>query len=297
VGPPAKAASRQPDETSAVTLNSPSLTVRGAAIRRHAACLDQKPRAEARPCGTGDFQDETPKGCIQLEVMMSALSFSSRDANSPLFRSAVLTLSALFALSWGSAAFCGEIHDAARNGDVAKVQALLKDHPDWVFSKDSAGETPLHLAAAKGFEDVARLLLVHKAKVNAQDSDGRTPLHLAAQGGHKGVLELLLASNAEVNAKDNKGWTPLHFAASLGRKDVAEMLLADRAEVNAADASGDTPLHLAAFEGHADVAEVLLTERAEVNAQDNEGWTPLCGAAQRGGAATKTDDAPWRLPS
>ena len=180
--------------------------------------------------------------------------FFSRDRNSPILRSAAAMLAALLALSWGSPAFCGEIHDAARDGDLAKVRALLKDHPDLVSSKGGNGETPLHVAAAKGFDDVAQLLLAQKANVNAQDNEGRTPLHLAAQGGHKDVLELLLASKAEVNAKDNKGWTPLHFAASRGHKEVAEMLLADGAEVNAADASGDTPLHFAAFEGHEDVA-------------------------------------------
>ncbi len=160
---------------------------------------------------------------------MNTRSFVSRNRNSSLLRSAPVMLAWLLALPWGSPAFCGEIHDAARNGDVAKVRALLKDHPDLVSSKGSTGETPLHVAAAKGFDDVAQLLLAQKANVNAQDDNGRTPLHLAAQGGHKDVLELLLASKAEVNAKDNKGWTPLHLAASRGHKEVAELLLADGA--------------------------------------------------------------------
>ena len=222
------------------------------------------------------------RGCMELGETRNTRCFFSRDRNSSLVRFAAVTLAVLFALPWGTAAFCGEIHDAALNGDLAKIRALLKDHPDLVFSKGGNGETPLHVAAANGFVDVAQLLLAQRADVNAQDDDGRTPLHLAAQGGHKEVLELLLASKAEVIAEDNKGWTPLHFAASRGHKEVAEMLLADGAEVKAADASGDTPLHFAAFEGHADVAEMLLAHRAEVNAKDNEGWTPLHGAAQRG---------------
>lgn len=40
-----------------------------------------------------------------------------------------------------------EIHDAARDGDVGKVRALLKETPDLVFSKDNIGRTPLHVAA------------------------------------------------------------------------------------------------------------------------------------------------------
>ena len=83
----------------------------------------------------------------------------------------------LVALAWSSLAFCGEIHDAAKRGDLAKVKALLKDNPDLVFSKDNDGKTPLHLAAVYGHKDVAELLLANKAEVNAKDNDGDTPLH------------------------------------------------------------------------------------------------------------------------
>src|SRR5205807_5192414 len=42
-----------------------------------------------------------------------------------------------------------EIRDAAQKGDLAKVQTLLRSHPDLVFSKDNKGDTPLHWAAAR----------------------------------------------------------------------------------------------------------------------------------------------------
>jgi len=32
----------------------------------------------------------------------------------------------------------------AKSGDLAKVQALLKENPDLVFSRDEIGRTPLH---------------------------------------------------------------------------------------------------------------------------------------------------------
>jgi ankyrin repeat protein len=38
---------------------------------------------------------------------------------------------------------------------------------------------------------VAELLLANKAEVNAKDNRGNTPLHLAAAKGHKDVAELL----------------------------------------------------------------------------------------------------------
>jgi ankyrin repeat protein len=77
-----------------------------------------------------------------------------------------------------------EIHDAAESGDLAKVKALVKEHPDLVFSRDSDGATPLHLAADKGRRDVAELLLANKADVNARDTLlGFSPLHSAAVNG------------------------------------------------------------------------------------------------------------------
>jgi hypothetical protein len=60
-----------------------------------------------------------------------------RLCSSPIRRRAAVLL---VALAWSSLAFCGEIHQAARNGDLAKVEALLKDNPDLVFAKDKGGD-------------------------------------------------------------------------------------------------------------------------------------------------------------
>jgi hypothetical protein len=137
---------------------------------------------------------------------------------------AVLTL-ALAALALSCPGFCDPIHDAARDGDVKKVEALLKEHPDLVSSKDEKyGQTPLHVAAFNDHVDVAKLLLEDKADVNAKSNNGSTPLHLAAAKGNKDMVELLLDSKADVDAKDNDGWSPLHSAVTYSRKDVEDFL-------------------------------------------------------------------------
>lgn len=152
----------------------------------------------------------------------------------------------------------GGIHEAARNGDLGKVQTLLEDDPALVFNgKGKYGGTPLHSAALAGHKDVAELLLASKAEVNANDNDGQTPLHYAATNGYKAVVELLLANKAKVDVKDNHGRQPLYWAAFKGRKDVAELLLANGADVNAKDNDGYTPLHAATLGVHEDVAKLL----------------------------------------
>jgi len=187
----------------------------------------------------------------------------------------------LAALAWSGPVFGNEIHDAAKNGDLAKVQALLKSNPDLVSSKDDRGMTPLHWAASEGRKDVAEFLLTNKADVNAKNNNGQTPLADAAFSGKRDVAELLLVNNADVNAKDNYGWTPLHAAADNGHKDVAELLLANKAGVNAKNDIGWTPLHYAAQGGHKDVVGLLVANHADVNVKNNDGQTALYWAVSQ----------------
>jgi ankyrin repeat protein len=216
---------------------------------------------------------------------MKKKSIFSRICRSPILRFAGVTL---IVLAWNSLAFCGEIHDAAQKGDLEKVKALLKNHPDLVSSKDEGDGTPLYWAVANNHKDVVELLLASNADVNAKallgqtpldavgqkdiaelllahgakDENGGMPLYLAVANNHKDVVELLLTSNADVNAKGFLGQMPLD---AVGQKDIAELLLAHGAEVNAKDNQGKTPLFWAAFDGHKNVVEVLLANKADVN--------------------------------
>ena len=202
-----------------------------------------------------------------------------------LFRIAILrrVAIALIALAWSSLAVCGEIHDAAKNGDLEKVKAMLEKKPKLVFSKDAEGGMPLHWAAFNGHKEVVELLLANKADVNGKAANGLTPLHVAAGKGYKDVAELLLANKADANARNNTGVTPLHIAAQFGNKDVAELLLANMAKVNAKDNDGTTPLHVAVDKGSKDLVELLLANKADVNANNSKyGLRPLHVAAGKG---------------
>src|SRR5580700_10439751 len=133
----------------------------------------------------------------ELIALCTASSWS-RLSDSPFF---CATCVALLVLACSSRASGAEIHDAARDGNLAKVKAALNGNPGLVSSTDKEGLTPLHWAAEKGHKDVAALLLANKAEVNARASNGFTPLHYAAFAGHNDVAALLLANKAEVNAK------------------------------------------------------------------------------------------------
>jgi hypothetical protein len=69
---------------------------------------------------------------------------------------------------------------------ISYSNALLKDNPKLVFSKDSGGLTRLHWAAVYGHKDIAELLLAKGAEVNVKNGDGKTPLQLTSGKGYKG---------------------------------------------------------------------------------------------------------------
>jgi len=83
-------------------------------------------------------------------------------------------------------------------------------------NSNSAGETPLHAAAARSVE-TTRYLLRHKAAIEASSAMGGTPLHVAVQNGKVDVAEALLVAGANPNAemKDAhslEGLRPLQIA-------------------------------------------------------------------------------------
>jgi ankyrin repeat protein len=99
---------------------------------------------------------------------------------------------------WASCAtgLCGEMDDAARTGDLAKVKALLKENPALVSSTAFDGWTPLHEAADNGYFAMAKVLVANGADINLRSKGGRSPLYLATMYNHRDtawrVLELKL---------------------------------------------------------------------------------------------------------
>jgi cytohesin len=191
-------------------------------------------------------------------------------------------LAAVLLLSYP--ALCADIFEAAKEGNLAAVEALLKKNPGLASKKHAHGLTPLFVAAANGHKDVVELLLASGADANARDSNGATPLQSAALSGHADVVGLLLAKGAVADAKTKDGTTPLCNAAEKGHKDVVELLLSKGADANAKDNNDFTPLHCAVDSGHADVVGLLLARGADPNHRARTCWTPLHYAALSGHA-------------
>lgn len=118
------------------------------------------------------------------------------------------------------------IDEAARKGEVSKIQQLLDRNPALISARDDfMGQMPLHFAAEAGNRVVAELLIEKGADVNAKDwGNGITPLQWAVMNGQKGIALFLITKGANVNAKNNDGKSALKIAMNLEKNDIVELL-------------------------------------------------------------------------
>ena len=69
---------------------------------------------------------------------------------------------------------------------------------------------------------------------------GATPLHIAAANGYLEVAEFLLENGCATDCLDNDGWTPLHAAACWANADIVEILALHGADFDATNRYGET---------------------------------------------------------
>jgi len=137
-------------------------------------------------------------------------------------------------------------------------------------------EKLLCLAVRKGNIDVVQFVLKYRVYVDCEDyKTGQTPLHVAARKGYDDVVKALLEAGADVNTvwKDKKGgrrgyttykWTPLAMAAKRGRGEVVKSLLAYGAEFK-----GESALIEALENHHFRTAKILLKGGANIDDADS----------------------------
>jgi ankyrin repeat protein len=168
-----------------------------------------------------------------------------------------------------------------KKNDIITVKALIAAGAD-VNAKDKSGETPLHIAAVRGYQEITSLLIAEGADVNARNGRELAPLHAAAWGDHKETVALLIAKGSDINAIGENGVTPLHVSALSGSNVTMALLINNGADINARNKDGMTPLHAAVLTGQKEAVELLIEKGADINAKNNEGLTALQMASQRG---------------
>ena len=169
---------------------------------------------------------------------------------------------------------------AVVSSDVRCVRDLLREGHD-PNSRDSAGNSALHIAALLGHAEIAKELIAAGGDVDACtcNESKSTPLLTAIESGHTEIGRMLLDHGADTRATNGIGVSPLLMAAF--RNDVRMMLalINKGADVNHRfSVTGWSPLHAASACNNPVAIAILVHAGANVNARDNDGDTPLIAA-------------------
>lgn len=162
---------------------------------------------------------------------------------------------------------------ASRENDVAALKKFVagKFPTD---TRNAAGDSALHAAAAAGAQGSADFLLTRGLAIDLRGAAERTPLMAAVVADQTAMVRWLLRQGADSRLKDKEGFRPLMLAVREGRKGAVEELASyDREEL-------DPALLLASLVGRADVIDSLTSFGASVYARMEDGRTPLMIAAQ-----------------
>ncbi|XP_052780620.1 uncharacterized protein LOC128217471 isoform X5 [Mya arenaria] len=149
------------------------------------------------------------------------------------------------------------VHDAARSGDLDRMQTLLNYYPEMKEAKDESGLTPLHVSTQQGRLDIVKWLTALGINLNTETQTGYTAIHLAAMNGHLNCMIVLAAMGAALTCRSVDKQTPLHVAAMNGHLECVKWLIANRASLTTEDQLGRTALALADEYQHKEVAEFI----------------------------------------
>ena len=128
-------------------------------------------------------------------------------------------------------AYAGPVVDAAKKGDTAEIERLLKSGAD--ANEEDAIASPLHWAAMNGHTDALSVLAENGARLDAQSSMLGAPLHAAARFDRVDAIKALISAGANPDVRDRDEFTPLMRAITENRPAAVEALLEGGADINA----------------------------------------------------------------
>lgn len=177
------------------------------------------------------------------------------------------------------------LKEAVEQADLARLQALLSDHPEQVnLPVDGLGHTLLVTAITLKHDGIVRFLLdLPETDIDAQGPGGRTALHAACMAGEHHLALELIRRGAKVDTQDRDS-TPLTSACMQGDEALARQILkrAPARHVNHKPFYGPTAMTAAIIGGHLPVVKLLVKFGARTDQAGQHGRTPLYQAVHHG---------------
>ncbi|CAM5178603.1 unnamed protein product [Eretmochelys imbricata] len=196
------------------------------------------------------------------------------------------------------------VHNILYTGDLQTIKSIFKDEAVanvivemvseelmwaaelglWVLSPQKKHTSPLRIAAARGYQDCVKHLILQGAEVDAVVG-GKAALHDSCIHQHADCAQLLLSYGANANVLSEEGLAPLHLCTSPETLRCAELLLEHGALVNLSTRDRrTTPLHVAAEHGLEAHLQLYLGYGAALAHRNREGETALnaaCASSDR----------------
>ena len=128
------------------------------------------------------------------------------------------------------------VFDLARSGTAEKMEEYLTKHPDHVNLISEQGSSPFLLAAYRGNNEVANLLIEKGADLTYCYGEGSAIYALIYKNNIE-LLEAILKKGVNVNdtCQFQQLGYPMHFALTLQRYDAISLLLKYNAKLNIID--------------------------------------------------------------
>ncbi len=201
--------------------------------------------------------------------------------------------SVLVLVMMATAVIAGDIHRAIEEGDLSRVQSLVRADAEVISQPDDNRDRslPLHTAAIAGQLEIIEYLIAGGASVEGHDADESTPLMVACHRGQVDAVKALLRHGALVDQADRNGSTPGSFAMVSGSMEVVQALRDAGLDFSGRNPQSVTFMIMAAAGGNVEMLEFLVNAGASVNAASEDGFTPLARAA----VAAKADAVRWLL--
>ncbi|CAD8065274.1 unnamed protein product [Paramecium sonneborni] len=150
-----------------------------------------------------------------------------------------------------------------RDQDTGKVIDIR--YQDWRNNWNTKSPNNAKLIKAvknNSYNEVREILLKDKPDINSRDTDGNTVLHLSVISGNSKLVGLLLYHEAQIDSLNSKLQTPLMIACSLGVEEITQQLITAGADINSQDINKNTCLHLATINQRQKIIDLLLNKQS-----------------------------------
>ncbi len=98
---------------------------------------------------------------------------------------------------------------ACSKGEYELAKQRLEEQPKDINVPDYAGNSPLHIVALQGYDNLVKLLVDNGCNLDHYNRDGNTPLLDAVENGHVVTVRVLLEGGADPRAPNAKRQRPI----------------------------------------------------------------------------------------